>query len=113
LELCTEGEVAGMVLVDGSTVRQSEFFKLPDENVVAMAGTIRTAVMTGLKGETVLSQEEWVERGKLVGRGTEATKKEVGSFGEVCEMLRRKKQLERRVLGDRSLSVIRANSQRL
>lgn len=40
--------------------------------------------------------------------GTEATGQEVSAYVEVCETLGAKKQIERRVLGDKPLTVIRS-----
>ncbi|KAF2488688.1 alpha/beta-hydrolase [Lophium mytilinum] len=111
LELCQD-EVVGMVLVDPSGERQPEYFKLPDENIVAVTGALRTAVVTGLRADTVLTPEEWAERAALVRRGADATRKEVGAFVEVCETLGAKRQLERRLMGSKPLSIIKANSKR-
>ncbi|KAF2811328.1 alpha/beta hydrolase fold protein [Mytilinidion resinicola] len=107
-----ESDVAGIVLVDPSGERQSEYFKLPDENIVAVTGALRTTVVTGLRADTILTPLEWAERATLVRRGVDATMKEVGAFVEVCETLGRKRQLERRLLGTKPLSVIKANSKR-
>ncbi|KAL4899863.1 hypothetical protein BDW74DRAFT_188885 [Aspergillus multicolor] len=102
--------VVGMVLVDASTERGSEFFKVPDENIVAVMGDLSYARATGLRANTVLTDEEWRTRAKEIIASREGAAIETGSFYEVCETLKLKKQLERQVLGDKPLTVIRANT---
>ncbi|KAL3469339.1 Alpha/Beta hydrolase protein [Aspergillus californicus] len=105
-------EVGGMVLCDAATERASEFFRVPDENVAAVLGGLNYARVTGLRGDTVLSAEEWRVRAKEIFAGGEAAEAEAASFREVCETLRVKEQYRRGALGEKPLSVIRANSPR-
>jgi pimeloyl-ACP methyl ester carboxylesterase len=102
--------VAGMVLVDASTERASEYFNVPDENIIAVMGDLSYARATGLRSETVLSDEEWRVRAKEIIVSSRATAAEIASFYEVCETLKRMEQFRRQALGKRPLSVVRANT---
>lgn len=102
--------VAGMVLVDSSTERASDYFNVPDDNIIAVMGDLSYARATGLRSQTVLSDEEWRVRAKEIIASSRATAAEVASFYEVCETLKRKEQFRRQALGNRPLSVIRANT---
>ncbi|RDW76885.1 alpha/beta fold hydrolase [Aspergillus mulundensis] len=102
--------VVGMVLVDASTERASEFFKVPDENIGAVMGTLSYARATGLRSQTVLSADEWRVRAKEIIASLDGAAVEAGSFHEVCETLKCKQQFEKQALGNRPLSVIRANT---
>jgi hypothetical protein len=99
-----------MVLVDASTERASEYFKVPDENIIAVMGDLSYARATGLRSQTVLSDEEWRVRAKEIIASSRATAAEAASFYEVCETLKRKEQFRRQALGNRPLSVVRANT---
>lgn len=105
-------DVVGMVLVEGATERQCQYFKLPDLNIQAVMGNLNFARVTGLREEAKLGKEEWRERAKLMFGGMDAAMEETHAFIEVCETLGAKKQIEGRVLGDKPLSVIRANGKR-
>ncbi|KAF4637457.1 hypothetical protein G7Y89_g606 [Cudoniella acicularis] len=105
-------EVVGMVLADGSTERQNLFFKIPDEDANTVCQGVNLARVTGLREDSKLSREEWRERAILISRGADATLEEQSAFNEVCETLREKKQIEKRVLGERPLSVIRCSWKR-
>ncbi len=105
-------DVAGMVMVDASQERQSQYFKIPDENLVAVQGQVNFATVTGLRADAVLSREEWRARAISISRGMEALKAEAGAFVEVCETLGKKKQFEGQIMGERPVCVIRANSAR-
>ncbi|BCS26740.1 alpha/beta fold hydrolase [Aspergillus puulaauensis] len=104
--------VAGMVVCDAATERASDFFTVPDLNIAAVLGDLNYARVTGLRGETVLSDDEWRARAKDIFAGAEAAQAEAASFVEVCETLRDKQQFRNRALGERPLSVIRANCPR-
>ncbi|KAL5041482.1 hypothetical protein BDW71DRAFT_167400 [Aspergillus fruticulosus] len=102
--------VAGMVLVDASTERASEHFDVPDQNIVAVMGDLSYARATGLRSQTVLSDEEWRVRAQEIIASYRAAAAEAASFYEVCETLKRKEQFKTQALGNRPLSVIRANT---
>ncbi|KAL4739343.1 Alpha/Beta hydrolase protein [Aspergillus similis] len=102
--------VTGMVLVDASTERASEFFNIPDQNIVAVMGDLSYARATGLRSQTVLSDNEWRLRAKEIIASSKAAAVEASSFYEVCETLKRKEQFRSQTLGTRPLSVIRANT---
>jgi pimeloyl-ACP methyl ester carboxylesterase len=104
--------VAGMVLSDSSTERQSEFFQVPDPNINAVMGALNFAQVTGLKTDSKLSREEWRTRAIDISRGYEAAQAEAAAFVEVCETLKSKEQYRMQALGDNPLSVIRCNSAR-
>lgn len=104
--------VAGMVLCDAATERASDFFTVPDLNIAAVLGDLNYARVTGLRGDTVLSDDEWRARAKDIFAGAEAARAEAASFVEVCETLRDKQQIRNRALRERPLSVIRANCPR-
>ncbi|KAJ5247533.1 hypothetical protein N7468_002516 [Penicillium chermesinum] len=102
--------VAGMVLADGSTERQSDYFQIPDPNLVAVLGDLRFAQVTGLRAQAKLSRDEWRTRAIDIARGAAAAAAEANALVVVCDTLRSKRQLERRALGVKPLSVIRCNS---
>ena len=104
--------VAGMVLCDAATERMSDFFTVPDSNIASVLGDLNYARVTGLRGDTVLSDDEWRSRARDIFAGPKGAQAEAASFVEVCEKLREKQQLRNRALGDKPLSVIRANSPR-
>ncbi|KAL4866951.1 hypothetical protein BDV12DRAFT_128423 [Aspergillus spectabilis] len=104
--------VAGMVLCDASTERANEFFNIPDPNVQAVMADLKFAVVTGLRGDTVLSDQEWRVRAKDIYAGVETAQAEAAAFVEVCQNLKAKEQIQNCALGDRPLSVIRANTPR-
>jgi pimeloyl-ACP methyl ester carboxylesterase len=105
-------KVQGMVLVDCATERSSELFTYPDPNVVAVMGDLNFARATGLRTDTVLSDEEWRARARDIRAGATMAASEANGFVEVCETLREKNQVRNQVLGDRPLVVIRANGVR-
>ncbi|KIA75872.1 alpha/beta hydrolase [Aspergillus ustus] len=109
-----DGVVAGMVLVDCATERSAELFPdFPDPNVVAVMGDLNFARVTGLRADTVLSDEEWRARARDIYAGAQgAAMEEAGSFVEVCATLRGKEQVRNVALGDRPLVVVRANGVR-
>lgn len=107
-----DGDVVGMVLADGSTERQCDYFRLPDENINAVLGDLKFAQVTGLREDARLSREQWRERVIDIERGAVATQAEVDSYVEVCRTLEEKKQLENQVMGERPLSVIWCNGAR-
>ncbi|KAL4745587.1 hypothetical protein BDW72DRAFT_211224 [Aspergillus terricola var. indicus] len=102
--------VTGMVLVDASTERASEYFNVPDQNIVAVMGDLSYARATGLRSQTVLNDEEWRVRAKEIFASSGAAAVEAASFYEVCETLKRKEQFRSQTLANRPLSVIRANT---
>ena len=105
-------EVAGMVLAEAATERQCRFFRIPDPDMEAVMGRMNFARVTGLRGEAKMSTEEWRERAMMMARGAETAREEAGAFVELCETLGEKRQIERRALGERPLSVIRCSSKR-
>ncbi|KAL2860818.1 alpha/beta fold hydrolase [Aspergillus lucknowensis] len=104
--------VAGMVLCDAATERSSDLLTFPDPNIVAVTGDLNYARVTGLREETVLSDEEWRVRAREIYASVVTAQAEAASFVEVCQTLKAKKQYENRALGQRPLSVIRANGVR-
>lgn len=107
-----DDDVVGMVLADGSTERQCDYFRLPDENINAVLGNLKVAHVTGLRADAKLSRDQWRERAIDIGRGAVAAQAEADSYVEVCRTLAEKKQFENRVLGERPLSVIWCNGAR-
>lgn len=105
-------EVVGMVLVDGSTERQCDYFQIPDPNISAVLGDLKVSQITGLRDETILSREEWRTRAIDYCRGTRAAQAEAESFIEVCQTLGAKRQVQTQAMGDKPLSVIRCNGAR-
>lgn len=105
-------EVAGLVLADGSTERQSEFFQHAPATISAVLGELRFAQVTGLRAEAQLSRDEWRARAIDIARGAGVAAEEARALVVVCDTLRAKGQLEGRALGSRPLSVIRCNSPR-
>ncbi|KAK3312157.1 alpha/beta hydrolase [Apodospora peruviana] len=112
LHLLPAGDVVGMVLADPSTERQHLFFRVPDDDIDGVMGNMNYAKVTGLREDAKLSREEWRERAKLLAKGVDAAKEEAMGFVEVCETLGGKRQVEKKVLKGRPLSIIRANSKR-
>ncbi|EEP80606.1 conserved hypothetical protein [Uncinocarpus reesii 1704] len=106
------GAVAGMVLCDPASERQSDYFKIPDPNIDAVMGNLNYAQVTGLRTDTVLTREEWRTRAADILRGMSNWEAEAACFKETCEMLAAKKQCTDQALGSKPLSVIRANSAR-
>jgi pimeloyl-ACP methyl ester carboxylesterase len=104
--------VAGLVLVDCATERSSELLTFPDPNIVAVMGDLNFARVTGLRADTVLSDEEWRVRARDIRAGAEMAASEAKSFVDVCETLRTKEQVRDQALGERPLVVIRANGVR-
>lgn len=104
--------VAGMVLADPSTERQHLFFKIPDPDIISVFGSLNFARVTGLREDAKLTVEEWRERAKGIAKGNAVTQEEAAGFAEICETLGEKRQIEKRVLGTRPLSVIRCNGKR-
>ena len=102
--------VAGMVLSEGSTERQSEFFQVPDPNINAVLGDLKFSEVTGLRAESKLSRDEWRARAIDIAKGSATAQAEAAAFGEVCKTLSMKEQYKKKALGDRPLSVIRCNS---
>jgi pimeloyl-ACP methyl ester carboxylesterase len=105
-------EVVGMVLADGATERQPDYFRVPDENIAAVLGKLNWAQATGLRDDARLSRDEWRERAIDVTRGVVAAQAEADPYVEVCRTLREKKQPQNRAMGDRPVSVIRCNGAR-
>ncbi|KAJ5578284.1 alpha/beta hydrolase fold protein [Penicillium hispanicum] len=106
------GDVVGMVLAEGSTERQCDYFRLPDPNIDAVLGNLKVAQVTGLRADSKLSRDEWRERAIDIARGAVAAQAEADSLVEVCRSLGEKKQFQQRAMGDRPVSVIRCNGTR-
>ena len=111
LELRNE-DVVGMVLVDASQERQSQYYMIPDGNLLAVLGQMNFGQVTGLRADAKISRDEWRTRAIEIARGAKAGAAEVGAFVEVCETLGRKRQFERRMMGEKPVSVVRGNSAR-
>ncbi|KAJ5167015.1 alpha/beta hydrolase fold protein [Penicillium canariense] len=105
-------EVFGMVLADGSTERQCDYFRLPDPNINAVLGDLKVAQVTGLRADSKLSRDEWRVRAIDIAHGAGAAQVEADSYVQVCRTLAEKKQFQNRTMGDRPVSVIRCNSAR-
>ncbi|KAJ5097164.1 hypothetical protein N7456_007885 [Penicillium angulare] len=107
-------EVAGIVLADSSTERQSDCLQLPlpTASISAVQGDLKFAQVTGLRAETVLSRDEWRVRAIDIARGAEVAQVEANALVVVCNTLARKRQLESQAMGSRPLSVIRCNGVR-
>lgn len=104
--------VAGMVLAEGSTERQSDYFQIPDQNINAVMGNLNFAQVTGLRFDSKLSRDEWRSRAIDLSKGAAAAQAEAASFVDVCQTLRAKEQYLNRAMGNNPLSVIRCNSAR-
>lgn len=102
--------VAGMVLSEGSTERQSTYFRIPDPNINALLGDLNFAMVTGLRTESKLSRDEWRARAIDISKGAASAQAEAAAMVEVCETLGAKEQYRKRAMGDKPLSVIRCNS---
>ncbi|KAJ5682472.1 hypothetical protein N7462_005637 [Penicillium macrosclerotiorum] len=107
-----DDEVAGLVLADGSTERQCDYFQLPDPNITAVLGALKVAQVTGLRADAQLTRDEWRDRAIDIARGAAAAQAEAESYVDVCRTLAEKHQFQRQALGDRPVSVIRCNSAR-
>ena len=105
-------EIVGMVLADGTTERQCDYFIIPDENIIAVLGDLKWAQVTGLREDARLSRDEWRVRAIDIARGVAAAQAEADSYVEVCRTLAEKRQLQRQAMGNKPLSVIRCNSAR-
>ncbi|KAJ5126975.1 alpha/beta hydrolase fold protein [Penicillium atrosanguineum] len=105
-------EIVGMVLADGATERQCDYFIIPDENIIAVLGDLKWAHVTGLREDSRLSRDEWRERAIDIARGVAAAQAEADSYVEVCRTLAEKQQLQRQAMGNKPLSVIRCNGAR-
>jgi pimeloyl-ACP methyl ester carboxylesterase len=104
--------VAGMVLSESSTERQSDYFQIPDPNINAVMGNLNFAQVTGLRSDSKLSRDEWRSRAIDISKGGAAAQAEAASFVDVCQTLRAKEQYLNRAMGDNPLVVIRCNSAR-
>ncbi|KAJ5291675.1 hypothetical protein N7478_000926 [Penicillium angulare] len=105
-------EVAGIVLADSSTERQSDCLQLPAASISAVQGNLKFAQVTGLRAETVLSKDEWRVRAIDISRGAEAAQMEANALVVVCNTLAGKRQLAIQAMGSRPVSVIRCNGVR-
>lgn len=105
-------EVAGMVLSDASTERQSDYFKIPDININAVMGSLNFAQVTGLREDAKLSRGEWRARAADIARGRTTWEAEAAAYVEVCKALGEKEQYQKRAMSEKPLSVIRCNSAR-
>lgn len=105
-------EIVGMVLADGTTERQCDYFIIPDDNIKAVLGDLKWAQVTGLREDARLSRDEWRVRAIDIARGVAAAQAEAASYVEVCRTLAEKRQFQRQAMGDKPLSVIRCNSAR-
>ncbi|PGH23495.1 hypothetical protein AJ80_02449 [Polytolypa hystricis UAMH7299] len=104
--------IAGMILAEAATERQSQFFKLPEPNITAVMGDLNFARVTGLRDDAQLTRDEWRARAMEWAGGAVAAQAEADAFIEVCEGLAAKKQFERCAMGDRPVNIIRCNSAR-
>ncbi|OXV07238.1 hypothetical protein Egran_04998 [Elaphomyces granulatus] len=105
-------EVAGMVLSEASTERQSDYFKIPDVNINAVLGNLNFAQVTGLREDAKLSRGEWRVRAADIARGRATWEAEAAAYVEICKALGEKEQYQKRAMGEKPLSVIRCNSAR-
>jgi pimeloyl-ACP methyl ester carboxylesterase len=107
-----DSDVAGMILADGSTERQCDYFRLPDPDINAVLGDLRVAQVTGLRKEARLSRDEWRERAIDISRGAAAaaqTEANSHTLSIVCRTLGDKEQFQNRAMRDRPVSVIRCS----
>lgn len=104
-----DNAVAGMVFADGSTEWVCQYFRIPDPNIIAVMGDLNFAQVTGLRADSKLSREEWRARAAERPRCMAASMAEAAAFVEVCETLGEKRQCEKRVMGERPVSVVRGN----
>lgn len=102
-------DVVGIVLADGSTERQCDYFRLPDPDIDAVLGDLKVAQVTGLRAEARLSRDEWRERAIDISRGAAGAQAEANSdtLNIFCRTLGEKKQFQNRAMRDRPVSVIR------
>ena len=106
-------DVAGMVLADGSTERQCDYFRIPDPNINAVLGDLKVAQVTGLRADARLTRDEWRARAIDISRGAITAQAEANddTFRLVCRTLGEKHQFQNRVMRDRPVSVIRCSIQ--
>ncbi|KAB8075593.1 Alpha/Beta hydrolase protein [Aspergillus leporis] len=100
-------DVAGMVLADASTERQSELIKDPDLDIDAVLRDLKFSQVTGLRDSAQLSRDEWRARAAGIARGIPTSQAESAAATEVCETLGSKEQYKNQALGDKPLSIIR------
>jgi pimeloyl-ACP methyl ester carboxylesterase len=105
-------QVAGMVLAEGSTERQPQYFRLPDPNITAVLGNLKFSEVTGLKSNAQLSRDEWRTRAIEIGKSAKTVQAEAAAYEDVCRQLGEKNQFSNTVLGDRPVSVIKCRSSR-
>ncbi|KAJ5082466.1 alpha/beta hydrolase fold protein [Penicillium argentinense] len=107
-----DDDVLGIVLLDGSTERQCDYFRLPDPDINAVLGDLKVAQVTGLRVDAKLSRDRWRERAIDISRGAVAAQAEADLLGSVCRTLAEKKQFQTQAMGNRPVSVIRCESAR-
>ncbi|KAE8350344.1 Alpha/Beta hydrolase protein [Aspergillus coremiiformis] len=100
-------DVAGMVLADASTERQSELVNDPDLNIDAVLGELKFSQVTRLREMARLSRDEWRARAADIARGIPTFQAESAAAIEVCKILGSQDQYKSQALGTRPLSVIR------
>ncbi|KAF2756556.1 alpha/beta-hydrolase [Pseudovirgaria hyperparasitica] len=100
--------VKGMVLVDPASEKQHEYFDF--ELVDRIGEGVSLARATGLRAKSRFTDEEWRTRVRLMTGGLPAAKEEGANFVEHCRSVRALRQIERRALGKRPLSVVLARS---
>ncbi|CAG8006295.1 unnamed protein product [Penicillium salamii] len=104
-------EVAGIVFCDASTERLIEYVQIPDPNLIAVLGNLKVALVTGLRADAKISQDQWRQRAKEIAQGSETAMAEANgdAVGEICRTLAEKKQFERQAMGSKPLSIICCN----
>jgi pimeloyl-ACP methyl ester carboxylesterase len=109
-------EVVGMVFVDANNERTLEALggEWPLPYFQAVTANVDYRAVTGLEAGCVLSEEEMavVEKQSADEREHATIAAEQKGFPDALPILAAKKHLEKQILGDRPVSVIRANTPR-
>ncbi|GAM86868.1 hypothetical protein ANO11243_048880 [Dothideomycetidae sp. 11243] len=104
-------EVHGAVFVEGNTPRSLRELALPKEAVEVFAGLDYLSVV-GLRDEHVCTEEEWEGMVGAGGYDSPAAAAEAELFLHSARVLEAKKQVQRQVLGEWPVTVIRGNAGR-
>ncbi|KAE9377385.1 alpha/beta-hydrolase [Stipitochalara longipes BDJ] len=107
-------DVVGMVFVDANTEKTLEGGEWPLPYFEAIMANVDYQVVTGLAASCVLSEEEMAVIGKQSADPREhaVIAAEQKGYPGSTPVLAAKKHFEKKILGDRPISVIRANTPR-
>ncbi|KAJ9606075.1 hypothetical protein H2200_009036 [Cladophialophora chaetospira] len=104
--------IAGVVLYDTGTELEYAFFpRLPSADLLAVSNDIDWEVLTKLKAESGMTDEEWSDAMEAGQRTREKVAQREDTHGS-ARVLAEKMQLERHIYKGGNLAVIRCNSAR-